>query len=250
RRKEIHARIVDVIESLYSDRLSDHAEHLAHHAVRGELWAKALPYLRRAGSKAAERRANREAFSLFAQALEVLKHLAETRETLEQAIDIRFDIRNALQPLGDRKRMAEYLREAEQLATRFGDPRRIGWVQSYLTDHYWIIGSTDEAATAGERALAIARELSDVPLQVVTNLPLGLLYHTRGQYRRAAQYFDWNIVHLQGESLYERFGLFVIPSSFSRSFLAWGLADLGEFAQGLTIAEEGVRIAESAGHPT
>src|SRR6185295_15706738 len=121
------------------------------------------------------------------------KHLPENRDTLEQAIDIRFDIRNALQPLGERSQILEYLQEAERIAVLLDDQRRLGWVHSYLADHYWILGQTDEAAASGERALGIARKLSDLSIQVVTNLPLGLLYHTCGDYRRAIEYFQWNV---------------------------------------------------------
>ena len=249
RRREIHARVVEAIETLYADRLTEQIERLAHHARHGEAWAKALTYLRQAGAKAVERPANREASVLFEQALEVLKHLPENRDTLEQAIDIRFDIRNALQPLGERGPILEYLREAEKLAVLLDDQRRLGWVHSYLTDHFWILGQTEEAAAAGERALGIAGQLSDLPIQVVTNLPLGLLYHTCGDYRRAMTYFRWNVDHLEGALLQERFGLFILPSSFSRSFLAWAFAELGEFAEGAAVAEEGVRIAVTADHP-
>ena len=52
RRKDLHARIVDAVELVYPDRLSEHVERLAHHAVRGEVWEKAVTYLRQAGVKA------------------------------------------------------------------------------------------------------------------------------------------------------------------------------------------------------
>jgi tetratricopeptide (TPR) repeat protein len=249
RRRDIHARIVDAIEKLYADRLSEQVERLADHAVRGQLWDKAVSYLRQAGTKAAERVAYREAVALFEQALEALSHLPENHDTLEQAIDIRFDIRNALQPLGDRERIANYLGEAERLATRLGDARRIGWVQSYLTDHHWIFGRYGDAAASGERALAISKQLADLPLQVVTHLPLGLAHHTRGDYRRALEYFRWNATQLKDEHIRQRFGMFVLPSSFSRSFMAWSFAELGNFEDGVAIGEEALRIAQEAEHP-
>jgi class 3 adenylate cyclase/tetratricopeptide (TPR) repeat protein len=249
RRREIHARIVEAVETLYADRLAEQTERLADHALRGELWAKALPYLRKAGAKAVERPANREAFALFEQALGVLKHLPESREMLEQAIDLRFDIRNALQPLGDLARIIEYLREAEELAKRLDDQSRLGWVASYLAEHYRMLGSTDAAAAAGERALAIARRRDDFPLQVVTNMPMGLLYHALGNYRRAIEFFQWNVAHLHGGLERERFGLFGLPAVHSRAFLAWCHAELGNFSEGAAVGEEGVRIADAANHP-
>ncbi|HET9883453.1 MAG TPA: adenylate/guanylate cyclase domain-containing protein, partial [Candidatus Binatia bacterium] len=65
RQRALHSRIVEAIEALYSNRLIEQVERLAHHAVRGEVWGKALTYLRQAGAKADARSANREAVSYF-----------------------------------------------------------------------------------------------------------------------------------------------------------------------------------------
>jgi len=249
RRREIHARVVAAMETLYSGHLGDRVDQIAEHAVRGHLWPKALGYLQQAGARSADRHAYREAVTLFERALDAIAHLPEERSLLEQAIDIRFDMRNALQPLGDRERIASVLREAEALAERLGDPRRVGWVHSYLTDHYWIRGQTEEAEAAAETALRIARETGDLSLRVVTNLPLGLMYHTRGEYRRAIQCFEQNISSLEGDLLERRFGLFVLPSAFSLSFQAWSLAELGEFDAAAAIGQRAVATAEQANHP-
>jgi class 3 adenylate cyclase len=68
RRRALHARIVEAIERR-SDRLTEHAEQLAHHAVKGELKDKAVVYLHQAGAKAFARSAHREAAGYFEQAL-------------------------------------------------------------------------------------------------------------------------------------------------------------------------------------
>src|SRR5262249_4460007 len=56
-----NAAIGEALEPLAGDRLADHVERLADHAVRGEVWDKALVYCRQAGAKAMERSASREA---------------------------------------------------------------------------------------------------------------------------------------------------------------------------------------------
>ena len=101
RQRALHARIVEAIETLYPDRLIEQVERLAHHAARGEVWEKALTYLRQAGTKADARSANREAASYFEQALTALGHLPESRETREQAIDLHFNLRISLGALGE-----------------------------------------------------------------------------------------------------------------------------------------------------
>jgi hypothetical protein len=64
----------------------------------------------------------------FEQALSALAHLPETRDTREQAINLRLALRNALSPLGDFGRVLALLREAEALAETLDDPRWLGQV--------------------------------------------------------------------------------------------------------------------------
>jgi class 3 adenylate cyclase len=42
---------VEVLEGLYSDRLAEQIERLAHHALRGEVWDKVLVYYRQVGGE-------------------------------------------------------------------------------------------------------------------------------------------------------------------------------------------------------
>jgi hypothetical protein len=43
---------VEALEALHPSRLAEQVERLAHHAFRGEVWEKAVTYLRQAGTKA------------------------------------------------------------------------------------------------------------------------------------------------------------------------------------------------------
>src|SRR5262249_26297632 len=148
RRRALHARIVEAIEGLYADRLIDQVERLAHRAVRGELWDKALAYYRQAGGRAAARSAYREAVAYFEQALAALEHVPERHETLAQAIDLRFDLRNALLPLDEQARIFDHLRAAEALAERLGDPQRLGRIVSSPCLSFSMLGVHDRAIAA------------------------------------------------------------------------------------------------------
>jgi hypothetical protein len=107
---------VEAVETLYPDRQTEQIERLAHHAFRGERWDKAVTYLRQAGAKAFARSANREAVACFEHALTALGHLPETRQTREQAIDVRLALRNSLVPLGEFETGLGHLRDGERLA--------------------------------------------------------------------------------------------------------------------------------------
>jgi len=120
RRRVLHARIVAALEALAGDPVAEQVERLAHHALRGEVWDKALAYCRQAGAKAATQSAHREAVALYEQALVALEHLPESRATCEQAFDLRLDLRYSLIPLGELGRVLDYLHEAEPLAEALG----------------------------------------------------------------------------------------------------------------------------------
>src|SRR5215468_10451235 len=131
RRRVLHGRIVEVLEALAAERLAEQVDRLAHHAVRSEVWDKALGYCRQAGEKALGRSAYREAVGYFEQALSVLEHLPEQRTTREQAIDLRLALRSALLPSGDSGHILATLREAEALAAALDDPRRLAQISDF-----------------------------------------------------------------------------------------------------------------------
>jgi tetratricopeptide (TPR) repeat protein len=245
RRRALHARIADAIERLYRDRLAEQVERLAHHALRGEVWDRALTYFRQAGAKAFARAANREAVECFEEALAVLQHLPERRETLEQAIDLRIDLRHALNSLGQFPRMLDLLREAESLAETLGDQPRLGRVTAFLTVSLIPMGA-DRAAASGQRALAIGVTLGDFGLQVTARYYLGLAYHRLGDYARAIECLRTNVDVLKGDLSRERFGMPGLPALMSRGRLIHSLADVGEFAEASRLADEAVRMADAA----
>jgi class 3 adenylate cyclase/tetratricopeptide (TPR) repeat protein len=249
RRRSLHARIVDAIEALYPERLTEHVERLAYHAMRGELWEEAITYLRQAGAKALGRSANREAVGCFEQALTALQHLPETRERLEQAIDLRFDLRTALFPLGEFERIFGCLREAEGLARALDDQRRLGQLSVYTCHNLNMTGHPTEALGFGQRAQAIAESLGDIPLQVTGNLYLGGACLRTGDYRRAEDLLLKVLRLLEGDLSQERFGLAGFPAVMARFYLDCVLADQGKFEQGIIHGQEGIRLAEALDHP-
>ena len=249
RRRALHAQIVDALETLYAERLGEQVERLAYHALRGEVWDKALCYYWKAGAMAGARSAYREAAACFEQALGALQHLPESRETIEQAIDLRFDLRNALFDSGDHGPLLEHLRQAETLAQALGDQRRLGWVFSYMTRHFCPTADYERAIASGERALAIAAALGDFDLQVATHFHLGQACYWVGDYDRAIDFLKRNVASLEGELHREHFGLPVPASVYSRTFLVAALAELGAFVEGIARHEEAVRIAESVNQP-
>ena len=183
RQRALHARIAEAIERLAPERVAEQAERLAHHALRGELWEKAVVYLRQAGLRAMARAAYREAIAHLEQALGALRRLPETRQTTELTIDIHLDLRNALEPL-DWARMGEPLHEAEGLARALGDQHRLARIATFMVDQCLVTGDYDEAVRFGQEALSIARTLGDRAIEVVATTFLGDDARRQGRVQR------------------------------------------------------------------
>jgi tetratricopeptide (TPR) repeat protein len=250
RRRALHAGIVEALEALAGDRLDDQVERLAQHALRGEVWEKALAYGRQAGDKAQARSAYRETVVYYEQALAALAHLPDSRAATEQAIDLRLDLHITLNTLGEPpERMLDHLRRAETLAQTLGDHLRLGQVYADMSITFRAAGEVDRAIDYGQRALAVAATLGHVGLQARARHYLGMACYDLGDYPRAVESLEQNVATLQGELLSERFGTSGSVAAVSRDMLVRCHAELGTFTEGLTIAEEGLRIAEAVNHP-
>jgi class 3 adenylate cyclase/tetratricopeptide (TPR) repeat protein len=249
RRRALHARIVEALEALAGERVAEQLERLAHHALRGEVWDKALVYCRQAGEKARAQSAYREAVGCFEQALSALPYVPEQHHTREQAIDLRLALRSVLRPVGDYGRLLTYLREAEALAAALDDPRRLAQVSLFLSVHFGGMGAYDQAIAAAQRALAVATAGGEVVLHALANLRLGYAYYDQGAYRRAIDCLRQTVAAFEGTQRRERFGQVHLPAVMSRVWLARCHAELGTFAEGRALGEEGLRIAETVDHP-
>jgi tetratricopeptide (TPR) repeat protein len=249
RRRVLHGRIVEVLETLSAERRAEQVDRLAHHAVRSAVWDKALLYCRQAGVRAVARSAHHEAVACFEQALTALAQLPERRDTLEQAVDLRCDLHNALMPLDAQARIFDHLCAAEVLAERLDDPQRLGRVASYLCIYFTTIGEHDRAIAAGQRALALATTSGAFDVQVTAQTYLGQAYHAVGDFQQALDVSRQVMALLTGELLYARLGRVAPPAASSRGFVAWCLTELGGFAEGSSVQEEAIRLAEVIEQP-
>jgi class 3 adenylate cyclase/tetratricopeptide (TPR) repeat protein len=249
RRRALHARVVEAVEELYADHLAEQVERLAHHAFQGEMWDQAVVYLRQAGAKALAGSAHREASLYLMLALVALQHLPERRDTQEQGIDLRFDLRTSLFHLGDFGQIFDHLREAESLAETLGDQDRLARIFAFRSANFNVLGDHDRALESGQQALAVATGLRFPRLQVTANFHLGAAYYSLGDYRRGIDVLRQNMASYETELFGGQGDTPSLRSVVSCTWLVWSLAELGAFAEGIAYAEQGIRIAEEVGRP-
>ena len=243
RRRVLHARIVEALEALAPERVAEQVERLAHHALRGEVWDKAVTYCQQAGARAYDRAAFREAVASFEQALQALAHLPEDGDTRVLAIELRLALGGALAALGEHGRRLALLGEAEALARALDDRARLGRVLAGMASVLRMTGDPDGAMAAGRQALELAVELGDSALQVQASYHLGQVYYAIGDFGRAAELLRRNVEAADRES--------GTPSTDvriqSQAWLARTLSALGAFAEGRRHGEEALRLATLAG---
>jgi len=77
----------------------------------------------------------------------------------------------------------------------------------------------------------------------------GRRLHAQGDYQRAIDCLGQTVAALDGARRRERSGQVFLPTVQSHAWLAWCHADLGTFAEGRALVDEGLRVAEAVAHP-
>jgi DNA-binding SARP family transcriptional activator/tetratricopeptide (TPR) repeat protein len=248
-RRLLHVAVAGAIEDGAADALERHYPELAEHYRRAERWDAALVHHGNAGRAAIARGRFAEAVESLELALDALGHLNETRATREQAIDIRLDLRRALQPLGLNDRIIERAEEADRLARALGDARRRGWAQISLCSASWVAGQSVEARHRGEEALALAQECGDRPLAAAADIHIGGLAGYHADYRVAIAHLRSGLAALEGDRARERFGTLSFPAVLGRGYLCGALTELGEFDEAIRHGRDGLALAEDLQSP-
>ena len=188
-RRQLHVRIVEALERLYPERLSEHAARLAHHAFRGEAWDKALAYLNQQSETAAAR---------------------------------------------------------SSLDTVLGTGAGVGSAES--AGAHWWSGDHRRAVEVAERDLTVAANFKTFGMSIIALCRLGQAHHTLGDFQLAADFLRRPLAQLQGDLEREHFGMASLPAVFARAWLAWALAEVGSFEEGIAHGEEAAAIADRADH--
>src|SRR5262249_11995754 len=174
--------------------------------------------------------------------------LPEGRERGELAVDLRFDLHNALIPLGDVGRMADMLKEAEAQAEQLQDQRRLGQVAAHMTQRYWRAGHPGPAVESGVRAMGIAQTLHDRTLESLATQRLGQAYASLGDYRRAVDAFGQHLARVEAGSPRRRSVSAGMRTAANRAWMAWCLAPPREVAESGAHAKEALPPAEASPH--
>jgi tetratricopeptide (TPR) repeat protein len=192
RRKLLHERAGQALESMFAKQLDDHLGDLAHHYSRGESARKAVHYLGRAGRQALERTAYPEALALLTQGLEQLKELPDD---VERALE-ELDLQNALGWLlyatkggGAAVRETPVVR-AKEICEQLGDKARLVEALVALSNFRFNRHERQSAQELAERALTLAERLEDPGVVAQAHFQLGQLLFWLGEFAAAREHCE------------------------------------------------------------
>jgi tetratricopeptide (TPR) repeat protein len=258
RRRALHARIVGAIERVYADRLSEHGDRLAHHAFRGEMWEKALHYLREMGSSGSK--PSIDAFMGGAESPGHLWFRGEYDRALTLALRERtfaasfgnfgwailsnYRLGQIYHSLGDYPKATEAL--AHNVTRLEGDLKRqrfeLAGLPSVLS-RVWLAfctaecGNAREAATLAEEATAIAEADDHAYSLVIAHAGTGMLRNLEGNHEGAIAPLERGLVITRLADIPFLFPLIAAP-------LARAYALTGRTEEGLPLLEEAVQRAQ------
>jgi class 3 adenylate cyclase/tetratricopeptide (TPR) repeat protein len=261
-RRILHARIVEAFETLYPDRMSERVTWLAHHAFRGEIWGKALAYLRHTEADSAQ--PSLDAVTAFG-GTESAGYLWWTgdydgaakvgQRDLAVGVDFRnftlvvlanFRLGQIHHSLGNYPRAMDFLRqnvaslEGDLLYDRCGMETGLPSVfsRSWLATCLGERGEFAAGIAHGEDGVKIA-EAADHPFSlIVACVGLGGLYLLKGDLEKAVSVLERGLVVDRAENIPLLFPLIASP-------LGSAYALSGRVAEAVPLLEEALERAVS-----
>jgi DNA-binding SARP family transcriptional activator/tetratricopeptide (TPR) repeat protein len=248
-RQQLHSRIADTLIGPLSTTPDSSPATIARHLSEAGRHSEAVDHYVIAAQMARRRWANREAAELLDSAIAALEALTDTPETLRRAVDLRFEIKNALTPLADFDRIVERLIEARRLIDRLGDKRRLCQFLVHMSQSLGLCGRTTEAIAYGSDAETLAGHLGDDQLLTEAKVFLGTAQYTVADFFGAkASFLD--VLDLVSKAPPDRHYLLAgFPDITAGALLAKTLATLGDFEEGRRHGLEAVARAAAMRQP-
>jgi class 3 adenylate cyclase/tetratricopeptide (TPR) repeat protein len=248
-RRDLHARVLAAMENVFADRREEMTERFADHAMRGEAWDAAASYALKAGDRAIARWSWREAIGFFETAIQAVAHVPESPEKTKRSIEARLRLRVALPAAADLPGVVRCLDEARNLASATGDGIRLAEIDLHRCLGLTKMGLLDQAAEAGQRGYAAARDAGESGFLVNASFALAQAYWYQGQFRQSEKLLADCLKDVQGQLRIANTGTTGTVSVLHLVCVAKTHAITGEFAKALAASGEAKRIAEETRKP-
>ena len=251
-RQQYHRRIAQVLVERFPETVETQPELLAHHYTEASLAAEATPYWLRAGQRAIQRSANLEAIGHLTEGIEVLKTLPETRERIQQELDLQMTLALALTAIKGHaaQEMEEAYARAHALCQQLGNPPQVFPVLFGLWRFYNVRAAFKTSDELAHQCLSLAQQQQDPAHLPVAHYVVGHTLFWQGEFTSARAHLTQALTlddPEQHRSLTVRY--LASPRVQSLFFMAWTLWMLGYPDQALQRNHEALTMAYELAQP-
>ena len=254
-RQQYHHRIAQVLEERFPETSEEQPDLLAHHYTQAGLHAPAVEYWYKAGQRAVERSAHREAISHLHKGLEVLTALPDTPDRTRQELRFYLTLGSPLIALHGyaAPELADYHRHTRELCQRIGDPAQHYAVVGGLLSLHLVRADLRTARELAEELLSLAQGGMPAIRLVDAYRMLGNICVHLGEFQAARIELEQGVAiaaaQLPQHSILLDAGGTQDPRTSCLTWLALDLWALGYPDQARQRGEEGVALAQQLAHP-
>jgi tetratricopeptide (TPR) repeat protein len=249
RRKQIHERVGQAIETLFAGQLDDHLNALAHHYSHSDNADKAIEYLTKAGQQALHRSANADAVRNLSTALELLLGTPETPLRMKRELPLQMTLAVSLVPVkgfGCEERKRAVFR-ARDICNRLGNPPELFTVLYLSWAMSFILAEMRSAYSVATELLQKANATLEPSMLLMAHVALSETHFHMGDFLAAKEHVDGAIDLLDPERPLMPMGIDLAVTNFS--YQGWVLWWLGYPDQALSAVNKALAVAERLSHP-
>jgi predicted ATPase len=253
RRQELHARIAEALEAHFPETAETQPELLARHYTEAGAFEAAIGYWQRAGERALQRSANREAASHFQRGLELLEQHPDRRAHTEQELHLLVALGPALMMTrsSTAPEVARVYARARELAQTTGRSAELfptlwgSWLVA------WSRGDAPAAARLVDELFDIARSQNDPALMLQAHHAAWPVVWARGEAAAAWRHIEAGLVlyrpdaHAQHARRYGGHD----PGVCGYALGALLRTTMGYPDHAVHLAEKGLELARDLAHP-
>jgi len=237
RRQALHDAAGLALESLWTGRLENYYEVLAHHFLKSANITKALDYLELANQKAARASAMMEAKAYFVDALHLLEQLPDSATKRRRLANL---ILNQVYVFFLPFQLEEYyelLTKYESVVSEAGDAALLGRLLGCRGHCLWFFGRLDEAIAVESEAVKLCEVAGSFDGTAYAYANMAWCYYFKGKYETVAKCVEAALA-ASGRSFNLRFHV----NALAAGSIAYSLRGLWEHA--IREAREALEISQ------
>jgi class 3 adenylate cyclase/tetratricopeptide (TPR) repeat protein len=252
RRRQLHARIAELLKERYPQRVEVQPEWLAQHLTEAGLAEQAVRHWVRAAQRAAASSANREVVEHCRKGLALLRRLPATAEHDRQRLELWFVLgiaHRALSGFNAPQTRRAFLR-AQALCKRAGDEAMLVLVLRGIYNTYFVRGEHRKGQPVAEQVLELAERTKDGSHNGHACACIGSNLFFRGELAAAREVLEKAVGEVdQGRHPVQAHYVLIDIRTAALMNLSWTLWILGYPDQAVDTGRQAISAARESAQP-